>query len=197
MVLTPLCCRLALPPPDFQRRSPSSLKVGHSLGLHFFPSPSSRTSLHLCSSPCSLRSPESRLPGSGSPWVPCSILASSEVILRQAFLSSQPAQSLVGAAESGFWQGEVQNGARTRWGWWRKIERRPENHMLPQKTGTQDPGMPENNDQRAQLSLGRERCGGDNRACVEGDLSRSAPPVSPASLYTPTPAKSPDNVRSQ
>lgn len=31
--------------------------------------------------------------------------------------------------------------------------------MLPQKTGTQDPGMQENNDPRELPSLGRERCG--------------------------------------
>lgn len=76
-------------------------------------------------------------------------------------------------------------------GWRRKIERRPENHMLPQKTGTQDPGMQENSDGGELLSLGRERWGqkrGDNRAGVGGVLFRSTPPVSPASLY---------NVRSQ
>lgn len=33
------------------------------------------------------------------------------------------------------------------------------NHMLPQKTGTQDPGMQENNDRRELLSLRRERWG--------------------------------------
>lgn len=31
--------------------------------------------------------------------------------------------------------------------------------MLPQKTGTQDPGMQENNDPRELPSLGRERWG--------------------------------------
>lgn len=61
----------------------------------------------------------------GSPWDPCSIQASSGVFLRQASLS--PSQ--LGPwwkPQSGFWQREAQNGAKSRWGWRRKIDRRPE-----------------------------------------------------------------------
>lgn len=137
------------PPHGSQPRLPRSLRAGHTLLVSTSlcpllpdPLPSS------AAPPCSPRSPEVQTPRL---WVPLGSLLHPGSLWSppQASLPQFPASSVPGGSH-GVWF-LARRGAK-----WSQVEvgveekdRRPENHMLPKKTGTQDPRMQENNEQRA------------------------------------------------
>lgn len=187
------------PPHGSQPRLPRSLRAGHTLLVSTSLCPLLPDPLPSSAAPsCSPRSPEVQTPRL---WVPLGSLLHPGSLWSppQASLPQFPASSVPGGSH-GVWF-LARRGAK-----WSQVEvgveekdRRPENHMLPKKTGTQDPRMQENKEQRELLSLGRERWGAGEggRACVGGVLSPFSTTCQSYLSPHPTPAKSPNDVRSQ